>query len=350
MHMHPTSSIASRLRSLVPLAGLLAACSGGSSEATDVTLDPPATKQAGFQLTIPKFDVPEGQELQNCYFFRVPYDEDVFVNRIEVKQNDGTHHMNLFRVNTVKALGVGAEDGTIVEGGECWKSPNWSDWPLVVNSQESRSDDVNPDDDVSDGYFEWKLPDGVAQKFEPGELLMLQSHYVNVSAGEQLTPIGGKVFVNMWITPKDQVTAELGTLFATNQNINICPGEEKSFSATCRIAPEGESVTIVAANSHFHSRGKRFSINTYDFSGDGSEGPMFYENTVWDDPLMARGMDVKVPAGGGVFYTCEYQVGADERGDPEKNGCFTFGGHVEYQEHCNIFVYYYPKTRDVGCF
>jgi len=30
--------------------------------------------------------------------------------------------------------------------------------------------------------------------------------------------------------------------------------------------------------------------------------------------------------------------------------CFTFGGHVPDQEHCNIFVYYYPKTRDFGCF
>jgi len=30
--------------------------------------------------------------------------------------------------------------------------------------------------------------------------------------------------------------------------------------------------------------------------------------------------------------------------------CATFGPHVETQEHCNAFVYYYPKLDDATCF
>jgi len=30
--------------------------------------------------------------------------------------------------------------------------------------------------------------------------------------------------------------------------------------------------------------------------------------------------------------------------------CYTFGPIVEKNEHCNAFVYYYPKQDNVNCF
>ncbi len=30
--------------------------------------------------------------------------------------------------------------------------------------------------------------------------------------------------------------------------------------------------------------------------------------------------------------------------------CYTFGPKVETSEHCNVFLYYWPKTADVTCF
>ncbi len=65
---------------------------------------------------------------------------------------------------------------------------------------------------------------------------------------------------------------------------------------------------------------------------------------------MAWDLNVPVPAGGGVRYRCQFSVPSTACGDPNQSCCFTFGGEVETQEHCNIFVYFYPKTRDVGCF
>ena len=93
-----------RLIYLVISAVLLAGC-GSSNErivdgVTHVELAPPANAEAGWQFDIAPFPVEPGQEVQRCYFFKVPYDVPVFVHHIEVAQTTGTHHMNLFRVRT----------------------------------------------------------------------------------------------------------------------------------------------------------------------------------------------------------------------------------------------------------
>jgi hypothetical protein len=243
--------------------------------------------------------------------------------------------MNVFRVKTVLALG--GADGESVVDGECWRSGNWADWPLVVNSQDSASGKAT----------QWQLPEGTAMRFEPREKIMLQSHYVNATTQE--TPAEAKVLVNFHTVDPSAVTAEVGTLFATNQSIKICPGEEgKYFETTCRIS-QSQPLTIIGANGHFHSRGTRFDISVFDPQSS-SAAEAFYTSTRWEDPPMSYGLNVAVPPGGGIRYRCEYSVPAGACGDATQACCFTFGGKVETQEHCNAFVYYYPKIQDVGCF
>lgn len=318
---------------LVALAGL-PGCGNDdpkSPEPSEVTLPDPGPN--GWQWTTGLFEVEQGAEVQDCYFFEVPFDHPVFVNRITAIQNDGSHHMNVFRLRTIKALD--GNPGDVVKGGECWKSGNWADWPLVANNQ-------------SDGKLEdWSMPDGVAMRFEAREKLMLQTHYVNASTQE--TPADGKVVINFEGIEEAQVQAEMGTLFATNQNIRICPGEQKkTFESTCKIAADGP-VKINAANGHFHSRGDRFSMSPWDeLAGKGTE---FYQSLDWDDPPLVKDLAVDVSQNGGVTWTCEFSAAPDECGDPADDCCFTFGGHVEYQEHCNAFVYYWPRGKtDKTCF
>lgn len=321
-------------RSLLPALLLLGACGPAQLE----KLPPPAAGE-GFQLKTVPLELPPGIENQDCYFFRVPATGgDVYVNRIVMRQSQGTHHMNIFRVKTV--VGLGGDDGQVVKGGNdatnpCWKSANWADWPLVVNTQSSQ-----PGKETTD----FTLPAGVAHRFAPGELLMLQSHYVNAST--QKTPEPAQVWVNFEYLPKDKVTAELGTLFATNQNIQICPGESRFFEKTCRLP---RPATIVGANGHFHSRGVRFQMNSWDEQG--GKGALFYQSDTWDDPPMATGLSVAIPKDAGIVYRCEFKAPADSCGDPNNNCCFKFGPKVETSEHCNAFVYYYPKVdSDIPCF
>jgi hypothetical protein len=279
-----------------------------------------------FTLETGPIEVPYGSEIQECFFFEIPSDEPVYVNRIDFTQLEGSHHMNLFRVRTIVGLDGAPGDVVRGEGSECWKSVNWADWPLIANTQNA-------------GDTAWELPEGVALRFEPRERIMLQSHYVN--AITQATPTKGGVTVQFSHAAQNHFEHELGTVFATNQDVEVCPGQEGvTYSESAKVALD-HPITIVAANGHFHSRGDRFTMNTWD-QLDGAGAP-FYESNHWDDPPFTRDLDVQIPTGGGFQWTCQFSAQEDECGDEANGCCFTFGGKVEFQEHCNAFVYYYPK-------
>jgi len=313
----------------IGLALLVAGCGDDETVIEDVTLPDPGPN--GLQLETGLIPVEAGKEVQNCYFFEVP--SELLVSRITLAQNVGSHHMNVFRVKTVVKLD--GANGDVVRDGECWNAPNWADWPLVANSQLS-------------GVEDWTLPDGVALKLSAGEKIMLQSHYVNATT--QTTPTRGNVVVNFYGLPPGSEFQELGTMFATNQGIEICPGQpNRTFESTCGIERD-KNITLVAASGHFHSRGRRFTMSTYD-SLTGESGVPFYESTSWNEPPFARDLNVQVAAGNKIKWTCEFSVGNEECGDPAKNCCFTFGGKVEFQEHCNAFIFYYPRgSSDRNCF
>jgi hypothetical protein len=346
----------------------LCACGDGAPVpgGDDALLAPPPEGQ-GVQMETEETEVPPGFEEQDCYFFKVsdlaaangvdpgaPFN----LHRVQIAQRAGSHHMNIFRVKTIK--GLGPEGGLVQRNqngqGECFKSPNWSDWPLIANSQQ-------------DGQLDWEFPDGVANVLQPEEWLMLQTHYVNAST--QKTPdSAGLVRVNFWSLPREAVTAEMGTVFATKQSIRVCQSNpEPTFAGTCQINSPSP-VRIIGANGHFHSRGARFDMLSWD--GVSLDRPpvsdLFYTSTQWNDPPMLHSpaLDVEVPRNGGVYYSCtfawhqpgpsvgcsgldDYDKEKNQTPDDQLDCCYTFGPIVEKNEHCNLFVYYYPKQDDVFC-
>jgi hypothetical protein len=260
-------------------------------------------------------------------------------------------------VKTIVALGT-PEQGDYVHDGECFKSANWADWPLVTNNQ-------NDDREDGKGYFDWTLPSGVAYRFSPGERIMVQTHYVNAST--QVTPFKGKVVLDLYRSSMTD-PIEMGTLFATQQSIRICRSNPTpTYHGTCSFTTGG--VTIAAANGHFHSRGTQFDIFKWDgvSTTEPAAGERFYRSLVWDDPPMTiypNPSGMQVAQNGGIWWTCAYEwseplaeVGgcqALDDIDRQQAGdcCYTFGPRVETSEHCNAFVYYYPKKdrTDITCF
>ncbi|MDB4943608.1 MAG: hypothetical protein JWP97_3142, partial [Labilithrix sp.] len=339
----------------------LVACSPKDDGKEAVITDPaklsaPPSGQ-GFQLRTELFPVAAGEEVQNCYFFKVsdlaksngmPENEPVNLHRVEIVQKVGSHHMNIFRVKSV--FGLDPTKGTVLGKngqGECFKSPNWADWPLVANTQQA-------------GQLDWTFPDGVANVFQPDEWLMLQSHFVNATS--QQSPEGGEVAVNFHTIAKDQVKAEMGTVFATKQSIRVCKGNPNpTFTGSCQFKND-KPAQIIGANGHFHGRGKQFDMFNWDGKSiEPDTGSKFYESRVWDEPPMLRSpeLNLAVPPGGGIQYSCTYQwtpptaeAGGCEaldtydvlkHPDAKPDCCYTFGPIVEKNEHCNAFVYYYPK-------
>jgi len=344
------------------IAFVVGACAGDSFEPWSLE---PLSPEQGFSLRVPPFEVAAGHESQNCYFVRVPDisgGADLLIDEVKTAINPGSHHMNVFRVKTL--LDLKPEDGrpimmgdyaaTLIEGSDhyatspCWNSANWADWPLVANSQHA-----NPDDP----YTDWKLPTDVVIRFQPGELLMVQTHYVNTT--DQPTEFGARVGINFYKHHASAPTSDLGTLFATQQSIRICQGRPNvTYSGTCRF-PNNTAVTIAAANGHFHKRGRQFDIYAWDGLGETTppDSARFYRSTAWDDPPMAIDLAVTSP---GVWWSCSYEwqpptvVTCDDVNakDPQHadDCCYTFGGNTDVGEHCNVFLYYYPRVdSDVFC-
>jgi len=329
---------------------------------TPENLQAPAQGQ-GFQFRTHLFQVNAGEEVQDCYFFKIrdlarqgglPEDEPVNLHRIQMVQREGSHHMNLFRVKTIHGLDPNAGISRGLNGqGECFKSPNWADWPLVANTQ-------------ADGEVDWTFPEGVANVFQPDEWIMLQTHYVNATS--QKTPDQAEVAINWHTIPKEKVVHQMGTLFATKQSVRVCKSNPTpEYSGTCQFKNANQEVNIIGANGHFHGRGKTFDMYAWDGVSIAKPGDdaRFYRSESWDEPPMMRSpeLDLKVQPGGGVFYSCGYQwrpppdeIGGckaldDADKSEDKDCCYTFGPIVEKNEHCNIFVYYWPQqaTGDVFC-
>jgi hypothetical protein len=350
------------------------ACSTGDHEPATPVVDPgdpaqlaPPPAGEGLQFGTGVIDVPPGTEVQDCFFFLVSDLEKAAgldptkalnLHRVEVAARPGSHHMTIFRVRTV--VGLGPAGGAVQTGtdgmGQCFDSANWADWPLVVNSQEQ-------------GTVDWTYPDGVANVIQPDEWLMLQAHYVN--AATQQTLDGGLVHVNFWTVPDADVTSELGTIFATNQSIRICESNPTpTFQSSCQV-DSPSPVQIIGANGHFHSRGREFDMYLWD--GKSITTPpvadRFYQSLDWSAPPMLHSpaLDVAVQPMGGFWYSCSYQwvepppsigcatlnaIDQKKYGTPtaDLDCCYTFGPLVDENEHCNAFVYYYPKQDDVNCF
>lgn len=357
------------LLAAVPVVFVAAGCSSSDSPTPTPTTDDPSQlgeplKGQGFQIRTALFPVDAGQEIQNCYFYKVsdlaksnglPGDQPVNLHRVQIVQKAGSHHMNIFRVRTVVNLGPQFGDQLNANGtGECFKSSNWADWPLVANTQAA-------------GQLDWSFPDGVANVFQPDEWLMVQSHFVNATS--QKSPDGGQVAINFHTVPASEVKQEMGTIFATKQSIRVCKSNPNpTFTGSCNFGNK-QGAQIIAANGHFHSRGKQFDMfewNGTDITPDPTK--QFYQSNTWDEPPMMKSpeLNLAVPPGGGVQYSCSFEwlPPSDEAGgcaaldaydvakhpDAKPDCCYTFGPIVEKNEHCNAFVYYYPKQDDVNCF
>src|SRR5262245_41496606 len=277
---------------------------GDEPPGTDVTL---AAPERGFQLTTGVFPVIPSSEVQDCYYFQAPVAAAMDVHRLEVAQNPGSHHMNLFRFVGATS---GHTDGEIQRG--CWDAVAFETWDLVFNSQ-------------TFGVNDWTLPPGVSHHIEPGDMFMLQTHYVN--AATQQTALGrGKVIINFYQAEPADAQYRLGSMFANNRGIRIEPQSDASFTTQCLVP---QDATFVAAAGHFHSRGIEFDIGTItNANGDGYN--QIYVSHSWNSPPWGTFDGVPVPGGGGLQYTCKFHNTTDQ--------LILFGPHVEYQEHCNVFA------------
>jgi hypothetical protein len=314
------------------------------SSVKDIQLPVP---DPGAQVIFPHFDVPAGTEVQGNYYLTLPNTEEMRVTRFEILYPPGSHHLNFYAYQGDNAINPPKPEGTI----EWTFNPvSFDDYALRAGSQRT--------------HLIWDLPPGVAFKFDPHQKIDAQIHFVNT--GLQTSPIGGTGVVNLYAAPDPSMASmPMGTMFGQNINVALPPHSTTiwDYGITFDRFGINQEVTIAAANGHFHWRGKTFEIRLWDGQNRNPDGTpvgcrpctpeqtsgefdrMGVQNRIylsdnWNDPPFTTygSGKVKIPPGWGIIYRAVFVNNT--------NQAIQFGPRVENQEHCNIFVYFYPGPDD----
>ncbi len=294
----------------------------GPAADTFALAPPPAGE--GVQIHIGPFDVPAQKELQQNFYMKLASDQDVDVNRVQVAMRDGSHHLNLFKSPTEDVPDK-------VE--QTFDAVAFDKYDLFAGNQNKSLD--------------WKLPAGVGMHFKAKNQLIIQSHYVN--AGTQKTPGSGEALINLWFAKSGEVTQRMGTLFANNTELNSKPIQPNSSATYTMNFTWNRDIKIAALTGHFHSRGKKFTVNPWDGA---KAGDAFYQSQNWEEPPfnVIDGAGLAVASGSGVQFTAEYvnptnvTIGFGPWVDVESTPTDKVKNGVYPCEHANLFLYYYPAN------
>ena len=264
--------------------------------------------RSGVQFTVGPVAVERGKEITECTYFKLPSKRDLDVNKVQIKESGGTHHVHLYRPQDPNL--------DLADGHEaCNFALDFSVWQLILASQSLE--------------LTWRLPPGVAFHFRGGEQLAAQTHFVD--SGLLTTPTGeGWAVFNLFRMPKRRLKFYAGAIFGQDRDVVVPPG---SSSATTRcIFPR--PVKLLALTGHYHYRGVDFTAGTW----DGTTGTQIYHQVGYDHPTFLRFAANDIPTVTGLQWTCSYVNTGTET--------YTFGPFTDNNEHCNLFAFYYPTERN----
>ena len=249
-----------------------------------------AKPRRGFQLRLTPFEVPVG-EREVCQAIRLPIDRPIDIDRITVRMPSGptlaSHHFAMFLANADAPnlpldgpqtnVGCAGTGGVIVS-------------PILAFVQRLGGDVV-------------RFPKGIGVTLSPSQVLLLNSHYVNVGDG----PASPDVAVNFRRARRGSVerhakSFQLGTL-----RINVPPGGTADASAEW---PVPFPMDLVWASSHSHKHTVSVDV---DAVVGGAARPLV-RTTSYAEPDFTyyKPPAMRFAAGDTIRWTCRYRNTTDD--------------------------------------
>ncbi len=270
-----------------------------------------ARPKRGSQIMVGPVLVPQGSEVTECTYLKLPSKRDLAVNRVRIKVKGGSHHIHLYRpMDPTKTFPDGHET--------CDFALNFDAWQLILASQ-------NP-------VLDWKLPPGIAFHFRAGEQLLAQTHFVDAQLLE--TSGSGWAGFNLHAIPARKVKSYAGSIFGQDRDVVVPPGT--STATTRCVFPK--PVKLLGLTGHYHFRGVEFSAAEWDGTATGRP---LYRTRGYEEPVFTTFGAGDIPEIRGIEWTCVYENPTDQT--------FVFGPFTDRNEHCNLFAFYYP-TRGTNEF
>jgi hypothetical protein len=264
------------------------------------------------------FDVtiPAGSEQFRCIYAQLPEDRGVVnVNHVESHYTPGSHHLLAYRSNLTSI----PEDAAGV-----W---DCADGLWQVNMRGSYYEAQRPDE-------EHVLPDGIAHKFQPGEVLIVQAHYVNATEND----LDAHVEMTLHPTDPSTIEQEAGTIFFNNINIRVPPRASAQSHMRCTLPTD---IQLALLWSHMHERGVHFLVETDDPEAVEALGTLYEEND-WAEPeqrAYPNDNSAILHEGTHISFSCTYENPND--------GVYTFGNSAKENEMCILHGMYWPRMSPV---
>jgi hypothetical protein len=286
----------------------------------DVPTDSPDTKQPGaaparsdieFAMDV---TIPAGQELLRCIYAPFPADRGVIaVSGAESHYTPGSHHILAYRSDLTSTTIPEDQTGVF----DC------SDGEWQRHMRGSYYEAQQPDE-------ERELPPGIAHKFQPNEVIILQAHYVNTT-GEELN---AHVKLKVHVTDLASVQQEAGSIMFNNGRLVVPPHSKSRTTMTCTLP---QDINLALLWSHMHSRGTHFLATTDDPEAAAVLGDLF-ESDTWSEPrprAYPADPPVTLHAGTHITFSCDYENTTDTE--------FHFGNSAPSNEMCLLHGMYWPR-------
>jgi hypothetical protein len=294
------------------LLALFVASLGGARDPGVTKLKKPAR---GFQMRTARFSVPTG-EREICQAVRLPITKPVDIDRITVRMPKGltlsSHHFAMFLADaTAPNLPIdGPKDdvGCVGTGGALVS-------PILAFVQRVGGDVI-------------EFPKGVGVTLSPTQVLLFNSHYVNVSDA----PVEVDVAVNFRKARRGTVKKHAKSFQLGTFRIDVPPGQRGSVTSEWTVP---FPMSLVWASSHSHKHTESVDV---DAIVGGAAQPLV--RTTWyaePDFEYFTPPDLRLVPGDVIRWTCRY------RNDTEKP--VTFGVTAE-DEMC--FAVGFFVTDDDG--
>ncbi len=283
------------------------------------------------QMRMGKFTIPPAREREVCEYRQLPNKKPMDVQEFEIRMSPGSHHFVLWAYFG----GLGPKDfpAGIKDSPGCTGIGPGTDYHRANLTGMGQ-----PNGKVS-------FPQGYALRLEPHQSLLLNSHYINSSATEPLTP---QVVFNLVRARKSTVKHHLQTLTLGDYQIPIPAHSTTSHTGEWHAPFD---LTVEQLSSHQHKRGIGLSANLI---VDGEDrGEIFRNLNDWQEPTIKWFDDrlgqppIHLKQGDGFRFTCSWQNNDDKD--------VRFGVTTD-DEMCFLTGYYYiadeaaPPAPRPGCF
>ncbi len=282
---------------------------------TFVGLEPPKVGE-GVQMVLNRFDVAPNFERELFQRKAAGNTEDLYVNRVQIKMRQGSHHFILYSFRDMKSAYMPPYDQI-----RDIRNPDGTNNLLTVLSMSNHIFWAG----AGSPSYDYTLPAGAALLLPANYSFDMNSHYVNKSSNT----IVGEVNANIYTIPKSQVKNVVYALDLGNTNLDIPANKETTLSKTFSFT---KKTNILMLTSHFHKLGKKFVIK---IKGGTRDGQVVYESTDWEHPVI-KNFDTPLVLQNGEGLTSEITY----NNTTSKNVKF---GLTSEDEMGIIFWYYYEN-------